>query len=133
MRSDHTEHRDQTESAEPRVLLDQVLKELFSVSVPVMITMLNSLFHEDSPADETELTVTSNEFILEGYHQIRGDLFFRLQTLSERPRHYHIEFQTTHDQAMVIRMFDYGMAKAREIARSENRHSSGEMILTVPR
>ena len=128
-----SEGPDQPESTEPRVKLDQVLKALFSVSVPVMITMLNSLFHEDYPPGETELTVTSNEFILDEYDLIRGDLFFKLQALPAGPRHYHIDFQTTYDQAMVIRMFDYGMAKARENARNEEQGSTGELVLTIPR
>jgi hypothetical protein len=117
-----------------RLQLDQIMKSMFSVSPGVMIKMLNSLFKENYPPEDTEITLTNNEFILEykGYDIIRGDLFVKLQTGCQKPNHYHIDFQTLYDREMIIRMFAYGLSKAREL--SNNQHSSADSAtIYIPR
>jgi len=117
-----------------RLQLDQIMKSMFSVSPGVMIKMLNSLFKENYPPEDTEITLTNNEFILEykGYDIIRGDLFVKLQTGCQKPNHYHIDFQTLYDREMIIRMFAYGLSKAREL--SNNQHSPADSAtIYIPR
>ncbi len=117
-----------------RLQLDQIMKSMFSVSPGVMIKMLNSLFEENYPPEDTEITLTNNEFILEykGYDIIRGDLFVKLQTGCQKPNHYHIDFQTLYDREMIIRMFAYGLSKAREL--SNNQHSPADSAtIYIPR
>ncbi len=117
-----------------RLQLDQVMKSMFSVSPGVMIKMLNSLFEENYPPEDTEITLTNNEFVLEyrGYDIIRGDLFVKLETECRKPNHYHIDFQTLYDREMIIRMFAYGLSKAREL--SNNQHSPADSTtIYIPR
>lgn len=116
-----------------RVKLDQIMKNLFSVSSPVLIDMLNSLFEEDYDPENTEIVLTNNEFVLEydDYDTIRGDVFFRLQDRQGKPYQYHIDFQTIYDEDMIIRLFAYGFSKAREIARLDR--SRGETTIYIPR
>lgn len=101
-----------------RVKLDEVLKSLFNVSKKVLIEMMNSLFHENYDIDSTEITFQNNEFVTDDYDIIRGDLFLKISN-NNKPYHYHIELQTKNDKTMVIRMFEYGFKKAKELSRCE--------------
>ena len=103
---------------ENRVQLDEVLKSLFNVSKKVLVEMMNSLFHEDYDIDNTEVTFENNEFITDEYDIIRGDLFFKISD-NNKPYHYHIELQTKNDKTMIIRMFEYGFNKAKELSKFE--------------
>lgn len=120
---------------ELRVQLDQVMKSLFGVSPRVLVNMLNSLFKEDYDPEQTGVVLTNNEFVqgYEDYDVLRGDVFFRLQDQQERPHQYHIDFQATYDDNMVIRMFEYGLSKAREVAGLEKAGDSGEATIYMPR
>lgn len=112
------------------IKLDEILKSLFSVSARVLINMLNSLFEEDFPAETTQVSLTSNEFIDDAYNILRGDLFFQLHD-TRKAHHYHIELQTLNDERMVIRMLEYGLGKAKENACHAN--SQAETVLHLPR
>ena len=99
-----------------RVKLDEILKSLFTVSSKVLITMLNSLFKENYVAELTEVSFGSNEFVDDAYNILRGDLFLKLSDVNNS-NHYHIEIQTQNDDRMIIRMLEYGISKAKEIAK----------------
>lgn len=112
-----------------RVKLDEILKSLFSVSGKVLINMLNSLFKENYAVETTAVSFASNEFVDDEYHILRGDLFFKLSAAS-KANHYHIEIQTLNDDRMVIRMLEYGISKAREIAKYEG--DQEETLFYIP-
>ena len=122
------------EGDENRVKLDEVLKSLFNVSKKVLIEMMNSLFHENYDIDSTEITFENNEFVTDDYDIIRGDLFLKISN-DNKPYHYHIELQTKNDKTMVIRMFEYGFKKAKELSRceSDNDSSDDETIIYIPK
>ena len=120
-------------SDENRVKLDEVLKSLFNVSKKVLLEMMNSLFHEDYDIDNTEVTFENNEFVTDDYDIIRGDLFLKISN-DNKPHHYHIELQTKNDKTMVIRMFEYGFKKAKELARCEgNNNIDDEAVIYIPK
>ena len=119
------------EGDENRVKLDEVLKSLFNVSKKVLIEMMNSLFHENYDIDSTEITFENNEFVTDDYDIIRGDLFLKISN-DNKPYHYHIELQTKNDKTMVIRMFEYGFKKAKELSRCED-SSDDETIIYIPK
>lgn len=119
------------EGDENRVKLDEVLKSLFNVSKKVLIEMMNSLFHKNYDIDSTEITFENNEFVTDDYDIIRGDLFLKISN-DNKPYHYHIELQTKNDKTMVIRMFEYGFKKAKELSRCED-SSDDETIIYIPK
>lgn len=104
------------EANSERVKLDEILKSLFALSSTVLINMLNSLFKENYAAESTELSFSSNEFVDDAYNILRGDLFLKLSD-ADKSNHYHIEIQTLNDDSMVIRMLEYGISKAKEVAK----------------
>jgi predicted transposase/invertase (TIGR01784 family) len=120
----------QKEANSERVKLDEILKSLFSISSKVLINMLNSLFKENYAAEATEVSFTSNEFTDDDYHILKGDLFLKLSD-ADKSNHYHIELQTLNDDSMVIRMLEYGLSKAKEIAKYEG--DQGETVFYIPK
>lgn len=118
------------EADSERVKLDEILKSLFTVSSKVLINMLNSLFKESYTAEATEVSFTSNEFVDDAYNILRGDLFFKLSD-ADKSNHYHIEIQTLNDDSMVIRMLEYGISKAKEIANYEGNQE--ETVFYIPK
>ncbi|MBU3159838.1 hypothetical protein KPL37_08750 [Clostridium frigoris] len=115
---------------EQRVKLDEILKSLFAVSKKVLITMMNSLFKENFDVKMAEITFENNEFVSDDYDIIRGDLFLKISK-GNKPYHYHIELQTKNDSTMVIRMFEYGFKKAKELAK--NYGNVGETVIYIPK
>ncbi|MBZ9606314.1 hypothetical protein G9F73_000460 [Clostridium estertheticum] len=116
---------------EQRVKLDEILKSLFSVSKKVLITMMNSLFKENFDVKMTEISFENNEFVSDDYDIIRGDLFLRISK-GNKPYHYHIELQTKNDLGMVIRMFEYGFKKAKELAKCHGTDDE-ETVIFIPK
>lgn len=118
------------ETLSERVRLDEILKSLFSVSSTVLVNMLNSLFQEKYAPEATEVSFASNEFVDDEYNILRGDLFLKLSD-EAKSNHYHIELQTLNDDSMVIRMLEYGIGKAKELAKYEGNQE--ETIFYIPR
>ena len=118
------------EASSERVKLDEILKSLFTVSSKVLIYMLNSLFKENYAAEATEVSFASNEFVDDAYNILRGDLFLKLSDI-DKSNHYHIEIQTLNDDSMVIRMLEYGISKAKEIAKYEG--DQEETVFYIPK
>ncbi|WP_459931719.1 RpnC/YadD family protein, partial [Desulfosporosinus burensis] len=119
------------EASSERVKLDEILKSLFTVSSKVLINMLNSLFKENYAAEATEVSFASNEFVDDAYNILRGDLFLKLSDADNKSDHYHIEIQTLNDDSMVIRMLEYGISKAKEIAKYEG--DQEETVFYIPK
>ena len=92
--------------------------------------MLNSLFEENYDAEATEVSFASNEFVDDEYNILRGDLFLKLSD-EAKSNHYHIELQTLQDDSMVIRMLEYGISKAKELAKYEG--GEEETVFYLPR
>lgn len=120
----------QQETYSERVKLDEILKSLFTVSSIVLINMLNSLFNENYAPEATEVSFACNEFVDDAYNILRGDLFLKLNT-ADQVNHYHIELQTLNDDRMVIRMLEYGISKAKEIAKYEG--DLDETVFYIPK
>ena len=78
----------------------------------------------------TEVSFGSNEFVDDAYHILRGDLFLKLSD-ANRSHHYHIELQTLNDDRMVIRMLEYGISKAKEVAQCVE--DQEETIFYIPK
>ncbi|WP_315078321.1 hypothetical protein [uncultured Clostridium sp.] len=100
-----------------KVKLDEVLKFLFSTSKKVLVNLLNGIFEENFSTDDVDLSISNNEFIMDTFDTLRGDIFFDiLNNQSSNKVSYHLEFQTKNDSTMVIRMFEYGFKKGKEQA-----------------
>src|SRR5665648_703982 len=92
--------------------------------------MLNSLFKENYEAEATEVSFGSNEFVDDEFNILRGDLFLKLSN-ADKSNHYHIEIQTLNDDSMVIRMLEYGISKAKEIAQCVG--DNKETVFYIPK
>lgn len=120
----------QKEANSDRIKLDEILKSLFTVSNKVLINMLNSLFKENYATEATEVSFGSNEFVDDAYNILRGDIFLKLSD-ADQSNHYHVEIQTLNDDSMVIRMLEYGIGKAREMAQGVG--DTEETIFYIPK
>ena len=118
-------------SNEQRIKLDEILKSLFAVSKKVLMKMMNGLFEEKYDLESTEITFENNEFITDNDDIIRADLMFRLIN-QKKPYHYHIELQTKNDSTMIIRMFEYGFMKAKELVKYEEVKGE-ETVIYIPK
>lgn len=103
-----------------KVKLDEVLKFLFSTSKKVLVNLLNGIFEENYRSDEVNLSVSNNEFVMDTFDTLRGDVFFDILNSESEKISYHLEFQTRNDSTMVIRMFEYGFRKAKEQSRNND-------------
>ena len=103
-----------------KVKLDEVLKFLFSTSKKVLVNLLNGIFEENYRSDEVRLAVSNNEFVMDTFDTLRGDVFFDILNSESEKISYHLEFQTRNDSTMVIRMFEYGFRKAKEQSRNND-------------
>ncbi|UZP03283.1 hypothetical protein JW813_16465 [Clostridium botulinum] len=86
-----------------KVKLDEVLKFLFSTSKKVLVNLLNGIFEENFSTDEVELSASNNEFIIETFDTLKGDVFFELLNNEAT---YHLEFQTKNDSTMTKTLYD---------------------------
>jgi len=113
------------------------MKQLFSVSKPTLIKMMNSLFKENFEPETVEIIQTNPEFGDFGLEIIRGDMFLRFREIAEKadakPTHFHVEFQTKRDRLIGIRVFGYDFNKANENERLENEDDDGEVVLYMPK
>jgi len=114
-----------------RLQLDEILKLLFSSSPKAMIPLINELFKEGYNPDKATISVGNSEFIKANHDTailsvIRADLIL-LVTENGKTKTYLIEFQLSKDSEMVIRMFDYGFQKAKELRKP------GEWVIELPK
>jgi hypothetical protein len=119
-----------------RAKIDEIMKYLFSVSKETLVTMLNSLFHENFAPEQVEIIQTNAEFDDFNFKIIRGDMFFRIDDkITDKLYHYHLEFQTYRDNLIGIRIFEYDFKKAVENNRltNNNTDNDGEIVLYMPK
>jgi hypothetical protein len=96
----------------PAIKMDELLKRLFHLSKKSLINLLNALY--DDHLDETvQVDYGNTEFIQDDLVKSIADTFINI-SFGKTIYRYHIEFQTTYDQNIVIRMFRYGFEKAKE-------------------
>ena len=112
------------------VKLDEIMRLLFDMSKETLVNMLNGLFNETFDPELVDITKDNGKFVNEQLEIIEGDLFLRVFVPgSTKPYLFHIEFQTTEDGTMAIRVLRYGLNKA-----VENQNlSGGERILYMPK
>jgi antitoxin component HigA of HigAB toxin-antitoxin module len=101
-----------------KIKLDQIMKVLFKLSKKVMVNLMNSLFDENFLTHEVTINYGNSEFVNDDLDRIYGDIFITIRKKTYEYR-YHIEFQTTNDNSMVIRMFRYGFEKALELSSTQ--------------
>ncbi|GHV11598.1 hypothetical protein FACS1894219_03000 [Clostridia bacterium] len=113
--------------AEP-VRLDEIMRLLFDVSKPMLVTMLNSLFEKDFDPDFVEIRKESAKLVKDNLKVLEGDLFLRV-TDSDKPYYFHLEFQTNPDKTMAIRVLQYDFTKA---TKDQWLSDEGKIILYMP-
>lgn len=94
-----------------RLKLDPMLKMLFRLSDKLTLHMISYFFGDDYAGEDVSIVYNDQESISEDFERRIGDLFMTIQN-EKHKQHYHIEFQTHNDSAMVIRMFRYGFDDA---------------------
>jgi len=92
------------------VRLDETVKLLFEVSKELLVTTLNSLFHENFDAESVEIEKTATEYPKNDIDIIRADLFIKI--IEYKPRHFHIEVETEPSHIIGVRLFEYDIMKA---------------------
>ena len=95
------------------VKMDELIKRLFHLSKKPLLNLLNALYN-DNIEESAGVEYGSAEFVHENLVKSIADLFINVYSRRAAYR-YHIEFQTTHDKNIVIRMFRYGFEKAKEV------------------
>ncbi|MCL6479893.1 MAG: DUF4351 domain-containing protein, partial [Peptococcaceae bacterium] len=95
------------------IKMDELIKRLFNLSKKPLLNVLNALYGDD--LEETAIvSYGSTEFIRDDLVKSTADMIIEVSTGRNIYR-YHIEFQTTYDKNIVIRMFRYGFEKAKEL------------------
>ncbi|HHW44106.1 DUF4351 domain-containing protein [Desulfofundulus thermobenzoicus] len=113
------------------IKMDELIKRLFHLSKKPLLHVLNALY-DDHLAETAEVSYGSTEFIRDDLVKSTADMM--VEVLSGRTIYrYHIEFQTTYDKNIVIRMFRYGFAKAKELLDLSDLTGPVEMEFPDPR
>ena len=114
------------------VRLDEIMRLLFDMSKETLVNMLNGLFGEAFEPEFVEITKDNAKFVNEQLEIIEGDLFLRIfdQNEPSKPNLFHIEFQTSEDGTMAIRVLRYDLNKAVENQRLGG--DNDEIILCMP-
>lgn len=94
-----------------KLKLDQIMKVLFKLSRKSVVNLMNGLFNEGFDPEKVIVEHLNSEFIDHRMGRIIGDVVLKIMA-GDREYTYHIEFQTTKDKSMVIRMFRYGFGVA---------------------
>ena len=92
--------------------------------------MLNGLFGETFDPMLVEITKDNAKFVNEQLEIIEGDLFLRVTKPFAKPYLFHIEFQTSEDGTMAIRVLRYDLDKAIENQRLTS--DKDEIVLYMP-
>ena len=113
------------------IKMDEMIKRLFHLSKKPLINLLNALY-DDNLEKTAGVEYGNTEFIHEDLVKSMADLFINVYSHRTVYR-YHIEFQTTHDKNIVIRMFRYGFEKAKELLDLSDLSKAVEMEFPDPR
>jgi len=124
--SDGTENKQERQES---VKLDEIMRLLFDMSKETLVNMVNGLFGETLDPALVDITKDNAKFVNEQLEIIEGDLFLRVFIPgSTKPNLFHIEFQTSEDGTMAIRVLKYDLTKA-----VENQNLNGKRILYMPK
>lgn len=89
---------------------DDVFRTLLNDCSSLIIPVVNEVFHESYSGRETVEFYPNEHFLngQDGQEQERvTDSYFAIRKEGQRARRYHIECQSTADDTMLIRMFEY--------------------------
>ncbi|MDX5846550.1 hypothetical protein SIM13_26590 [Bacillus cereus group sp. BfR-BA-01233] len=103
-----------------KVKMDQIMKLLFSCNNEMIVPMINYFFETKYEIKDIKIEHSNIEFVDVSLEIIRSDEFLVVKNNDNKDL-YHIEFQTKKDEKMLLRMFQYGMAKCHEIFQSERK------------
>ncbi|MGQ9824746.1 MAG: DUF4351 domain-containing protein [Desulfotomaculales bacterium] len=119
-------------NTEPTAIkMDELIKRLFHLSKKPLLNVLNALY-DDNLAETAQVSYGSTEFIRDDLVKSTADMFIEVSSDKTTYR-YHIEFQTTYDKNIIIRMFRYGFEKAKELLDLSDLTKPLEMEFPDPR
>ena len=113
------------------IKMDELIKRLFHLSKKPLLNILNALY-DDNFAETVKVSYGSTEFIRDDLVKSTADMFIEVASGKTIYR-YHLEFQTTYDKNIVIRMFRYGFEKAKELLDLSDLTGPLEMEFPDPR
>ena len=113
------------------IKMDELIKKLFHLSKRPLLNILNALYSDDL-AETATVSYGNTEFIRDDLVKSTADMIVEVSTGRNIYR-YHIEFQTTYDKNIVIRMFRYGFEKAKELLDLSDLTRPLEMEFPDPR
>ena len=124
---------------QPSIKIDEAIKHLFRSEKQALIRLVNGALGESYDPDATELVELNAEFVHrrlsadgpnpEAEHfdleRLIADMIFSLDGVA-----YHIEFQTTADRTIIIRVVGYGVEHA--LSGMRNRDVRDEVVFELP-
>ncbi len=113
------------------IKMDELIKRLFHLSKKPLLNVLNALYDDNLP-ETAKVSYGSTEFIRDDLVKSTADMFIEVASGKTIYR-YHIEFQTTYDKNIIIRMFRYGFEKAKELLDLADLTKPPEMEFPDPR
>lgn len=113
------------------IKMDALIKRLFHLSKKPLLNILSALY-DDNFTETVKVSYGSTEFIRDDLVKSTADMFIEVASGKTIYR-YHLEFQTTYDKNIVIRMFRYGFEKAKELLDLSDLTGPLEMEFPDPR
>ena len=115
---------------------DPIYKRLLAFP-EVVADLLRSLLPENVGIDESSLRKLPAEYVADDYRQRRGDTVWRVRALAEGRRGWlHVlvllEFQSTDDETMALRVLEYTAMLYRELVRERHRGPDGLLPPVLP-
>jgi hypothetical protein len=86
-------------------IYDRIFKRLLSSSDKFVVMLINGIFGRNHPVD-SKVELHEKEFVRKDNSKIIADAIASIGDVAD----YHFEFQTSNDNHMVIRMFEYDYA-----------------------
>lgn len=123
---------DKRKKPREQVQLDRIMRLLFRLSHRTVVRLINGLFDESFDPGEVELVYGDGNMIGNELSRLEADFLLRVESASGG-REYHVEFQTLHDSAMAVRMFQYGFSRALEAGRLAEAAEDEVLTLAFPR
>ena len=132
---------EESEGKRLRLSIDKAIKYLFSAEKQALIKLVNSALGESHDPEMAVLSMLNTEFVSDNFdieeseHEtesfdldmIIADMIFTLDGVA-----YHIEFQTTADKTIVIRIMGYGVGHALNSLKAGGSHEEAVLELPVP-
>ena len=113
------------------IKMDELIKRLFHLSKKPLFNILSALY-DDKFAETAKVSCGSTEFIRDDLVKSTADMFIEVASGKTIYR-YHLEFQTTYDKNIVVRMFRYGFENAKELLDLSDLTGPLEMEFPDPR